>query len=344
MQRQGLGARLLVTGLLVSTTLSVASPSAQATAGATIGSISTGTRPGSEVGSATPTLPTLQFCVTYTTTDQARDYGYEVTDGAGVRPPFGSSYTRQFDFVPPAEWAAGARLTPKTLCNKVTLEPGRTYTVRAWVTSGPFETRGSWALTPAAAPTAASYIHVTAGSGPTATTTPPSDSGSSGSGGGGGGGATVTCPPSAPVRVTVGGSVSCVSLEIYCRANPGWSDTTRGLRCPGATGAPGAGSPAAVCNAVASTPKAGRSALRISGATALARQTVQFEVLNAKRWYVLGSTRIRKSGVAVLSTDSRVINAKKTYRIRATQGSRVVCTGSLTVPVRLNLRGTARLA
>ena len=319
---------------------------AAASASATIGSISTGTRPGAEVGRESATMPTLRYCVTYTTTDQARDFGYEVLDAAGVRPPFGSSFTRQFEFVPGPDFAAGGRLTPKTLCNTVTLEPGRTYTVRAWITSGPFDTRGAWALPPASAPTAATLDHSTASGATTTTTTAPSRPSSSSDSDGT---VTITCPPTSPIRTVANGSPVCVPVDIYCRSNPGWSDASIGVTCPrnpGATGPTfGSGAPASpTCTATITTQRAGSATLRLTTTSALARQRVQVEVFTARAWHVLGTARITRSGVTSVSTNSRVINTKKTYRLRATQGAKVVCTGSLTVPVRLNLRGAAKLA
>lgn len=321
----------------------------RAAATASIGSISAGTRPGAEVGRGSATMPTLRYCVTYTTTDQARDFGYEVLDASGVRPPFGSSFTRQFEFVPGPDWTAGGRLTPKTLCNTVTLEPGRTYTIRAWITSGPFDTRGSWALTPASAPTAATFDHSTASgtattsTTTTATTTPtraPSSGGSDST-------TTVSCPPTSPIRTVVNGSPVCVPVDIFCRSNPGWTDATLGVTCPRnptSTG-PGSGTAAVpVCTATVSTQRSGAVTIRVATTPGLARQRVRVEVFAARAWHVLGTARITKQGIANVSTDSRVINAKKTYLLRTTQGSNVMCAGSLTVPARLNLRGAARLA
>jgi len=315
----------------------------RAAATATIGSISTGTRPGAEVGRDSATMPTLRYCVTYTTTDQARDFGYEVLDASGVRPPFGSSFTRQFEFVPGPDWTAGGRLSPKTLCNTVTLEPGRTYTIRAWITSGPFDTRGSWALTPASAPTAATFHHSTA-SGPTTTTTTAPSRPSSGESDTT---TSVACPPTSPIRTVANGSPVCVPVDIFCRSNPGWTDATLGVTCPRnpASTGPGSGTAAVrVCTATVSTQRSGAVTIRVATTAGLARQRVQVEVFAARAWHVLGTARITKQGIANVSTNSRVINAKKTYRLRATQGSNVMCAGSLTVPARLNLRGAARLA
>lgn len=318
--------------------------SADATATATIGSISTGTRPGAEVGRNVATLPTLRYCVTYTSGDQARDYGYEVLDAAGVRPPFGSAFTRQFEFVPGPDWTAGGRLAPKTLCNTVTLEPGRTYTVRAWITSGPFDTRGSWSLTPASAPTAATFDHSTVSGSTTTTTTAPSRPSSSGESDST---TTVTCPPTSPIRTVVNGSPVCVPVDIFCRSNPGWSDAKLGVTCPRNPVSPGQGSDGSgangmpSCSAVTTPARAGRTSLRLTTTGALARQRVQVEVQSARRWYRLGTARITKSGVAIVSTDSRILNPRNSYRLRATQGSRVVCAGTLTIPTRLNLRGAA---
>lgn len=312
---------------------------ADTSATATIGSISTGSRPGAEVGRDAASLPTLRYCVTYASGDQARDFGYEVLDAAGVRPPFGSSFTRQFEFVPGPDWSAGGRLAPKTLCNTVTLEPGRTYTVRAWITSGPFDTRGSWSLTPASAPTAATFDHSTvSGSTTTTTTTAPSrpSSGESDST------TTVTCPPTSPIRTTVSGSPVCVPVDIFCRSNPGWSDAKLGVTCPRSPISPGQGggtTAVPTCTATASAQRAGTAAIRIVTTAGLARQRVQVEVFSSRTWYRLGTVRITRGGIGSLPTDSRVINARKTYRIRATQDSRIVCAGTLTIPVRLNLRG-----
>ena len=345
-------ARVRGLGLIVSLTslvgaLLVPAPAiADGTATATIGSLSTGTRPGAEVGRDLTTLPTLRYCVTYTSHDQARNFGYEVLDASGVRPPFGSTFTQQLDFVPNPNWSAGERLTPKTLCNTVTLEPGRTYTVRAWITSGPFDTRGSWSLTPGSAPTAATFDHSTVSGSITTTTTtvapsPPPSSAESNST------PTVTCPPTSPIRTVVNGSPVCVPVDIFCRSNPGWSDAKLGVTCPRNPVSPGQGSAGSGvtgipnCSAVTTAARAGRTSLRLTTTAALARQRVQVEVLSARRWYSLGTKRITKVGVAIVSTNSRILNPRNSYRLRATQGSRVLCTGTLTIPVRLNLRGAA---
>lgn len=353
---------------------------AHATTTVTIGSVTTGTRPGSDVGRNTlTTVPTLRYCITYTTTDQAMDYGYEVIDASGVRPPFGSSYSGFFVFVPASDWAAGSKMTPRIVCNTTTLETGKSYTVRAWATSGLLENRGAWAITGPTAPTLASYSHSTAivtttttaagmGSGsnsnpsspgggssssPSTTVSNPSSPGGSSSSSpsttfnpaaqGGG----VSCPASAPVVATISGSTYCVPLETYCASNPGWSDPIRGLSCPTRIAAPGSGltgENVVACNSVISSQRLGRATIIVTTSKILAKSTIQLHVFRSGTWFVLGIGKVTKAGNALVVTESPIINAKRSYKIRAVQMSRIVCEGSLTVPTTMRLRGIPKPA
>lgn len=347
--------------LVATLVLSFASP-AHATTAVTIGSVTTGTRPGSDVGRNTlTTVPTLRYCITYTTTDQAMDYGYEVIDASGVRPPFGSSYSSFFVFVPASDWAAGSKMTPRIVCNTTTLETGKSYTVRAWATSGLLENRGAWAITGPTAPTLASYSHSTAivttttiaagmGSGSNSNPSSPGSGNSSSPSttvNPAAQGAGVSCPASAPVVATIGASTYCVPLETYCASNPGWSDPIRGLSCPTRFAAPGSGltrGNVVACNSVISSQRLGRATIKVTTSKVLAKSTIQLHVFRSGTWFVLGTGKVTKAGNALVVTESPIINAKRSYKIRAVQTSRIVCEGSLTVPTTMRLRGTPKPA
>lgn len=332
----------------------------QAASTAAIGSVTTGTRPGSDVGrNSTATLPTLRYCITYTTTDQAMDYGYEVVDALGARPPFGSAYSSFFVFVPSADWAAGSRMAPRVVCNTTTLESGKSYTVRAWATSGLLDDRGTWAITGPSAPTLASYSYSTAS---VTTTTVLAGSGSSrssnpsASGGGANSAPTTTagsipsgqrggisCPASAPVVAQVGGNTYCVPLDTYCASNPGWSDSSRGLFCPAQVTTPVSNSARGAmptCNSSVSSQREGRATIKVSVNKSLARSSVEMHVFRSGTWFVLGASKVTRAGSALVNTESPIINAKRTYKTRLVQGSRVVCEGLLTVRSTMRLRGT----
>lgn len=329
---------LIISGLWLGT----GPASAQATA--SIGNVSIGTRSGSQVGrDSEATVPTLSYCVTFTTDDQAMDYGYEVIDATGSRPPFGSAFLSAFVFVPDREWSTGSTLPPRTTCTTTTIENGKSYTIRAWVTSGSYDTRGSWAVSGSTAPTAASYSFVPPVSGsttaPTTTSTTLPSSGSGGSSSG--------CPSSLPVRVESGGKTGCVSLEQQCATNPAWSDPARNLRCPSATGStdrPALQGSSKSCSVRISSRRSNRVTLRFT--TPLPRTTAlhRFDVQRLDQWFVLGSAKHSRSGVALVSTTTQIMNERGAYRVRVVRGRRVICEGTLTVRKPLTLRGPARPA
>lgn len=349
---------------LVAATLIISATPVQAASTASIGSVTVGTRPGSDVGrNSTATLPTLRYCITYTTTDQAMDYGYEVIDALGARPPFGSAYSNFFVFVPAADWASGSRMTPRIVCNTTTLEPGKSYTVRAWATSGLLDERGSWAVTGPSAPTLATYSYSTAsvttttvssGSGASRTSNPSSPGGGSsaaptttlgtapdGQRGG------VVCPASAPVAAQVGSNTYCVPLDTYCASNPGWSDSSRGLFCPTRVITPGSRSARAAlftCNSTVSSQQKGRATIKVTVDKSLARSTVEMHAFRSGKWFILGDGKVTRSGNALVNTESPIINVKRSYRIRLVQNSQAVCEGVLTVTSTMRLRGVPRPA
>ena len=360
----GRGSRLVALAACITlgvTVLIASATPAQASSAASIGSVTTGTRPGSDVGrSSTASLPTLRYCITFTTTDQAMDYGYEVIDALGARPPFGSAHSSFFVLVPAADWATGSRMTPRVVCNTTTLETGKSYTVRAWATSGLLDDRGTWAISGPSAPTLASYNYSTVS---VTTTTTPTESGSNRTSNPSSGGSssspttvgsasngqrgTISCPASAPVLTQVGGNTYCVPLDTYCASNPGWSDSSRGLFCPTRVITP-ASNPAGVarytCNSSISSQRDGRATIKVSTDKSLARRTVEMHVFRAGAWFVLGTSKVTRAGSAFVSTESPIINAKRTYKTRLVQGSEAICEGLLTVRSTMRLRGTPKRA
>lgn len=310
----------------------------QASSAATIGSVVIGTRSGAEVGlSSQVSLPTISFCITFTTTDQAMDYGYEVVDALGARPPYGSAFSSAFTFVPTPDWNSGKTLPPRVVCNTTTLERDKSYTVRAWVTSGPYESRGSWALSSSAAPLAATYIYS-----PTNITTTISGSTTVPSSGGSGSGGS-QCPSSLPVRIAVGGASTCISLQQQCASNPNWSDVTKGLKCPGTPASPSETSTTTpACSAVLFTPMKGRVRIRFVSSLTMPSTSVRFDVQRGSRWYSLATGRFSTRRVATVSTSTAAINGPREYRFRAVRARTILCTGSLVVPTRLNLKGAMR--
>lgn len=145
---------------------------ANAASYATIGSVSITSRSGTDFGrDAFPPIPVLNFCVTWTTTDQYMMFEYEVTDDSGSRPPFGNAYQSGSEWMSNVNWEAGYKVPPVTWCSDTGLEYGKTYTINTWVMSGPFDTRGGWGSRGVrSGGVKASYTYTT-GSAPTTTTT-----------------------------------------------------------------------------------------------------------------------------------------------------------------------------
>jgi hypothetical protein len=88
----------------------------------------------------------------------------------------------------------------------------------------------------------------------------------------------------------------------------------------------------------------GLAAVSINAGVANAGKQVQFEIYKAGRWYSLGNTRISASGVAIIQTDSQVLNQRGKFAIRGTQGSRFICEGNIDILRNLRLRGALKLS
>jgi len=128
---------------------------------AVISDISITYRPASNFGQTGPDLETLNYCVTWTTTDEAMAFQYEITDALGQRPPYGNAYQGG------NTWPAGQT---NKWCADTTLEFGKTYTIRVNGTSGPRGSYGTWAGSgPGALLTSYSY---STGASPVTTTVP----------------------------------------------------------------------------------------------------------------------------------------------------------------------------
>lgn len=334
---------LFISLILVVGTMFFDGRSASALNSASIGSIVIGTRAGSTVGlDSQVVLPTLGYCVSYSTDEQAMDFGHEVVDSLGNRPPYGGAFSSAFVFVPQSNWDAGETLPTRTVCNTVTLERGKAYTIRAWVTSGSLETRGTWAISGSSAPTAASYTYVPSDVSTTTTTTSVA---STNSGGSGSGSTNTQCPSSLPIRAQVNGKTTCVSLQQQCSANPTWSDPSRGLSCSSPEG--GITTPTGVgttktCNASISTRRPDRVTLSFVATTSLGGAMARFEVERVGRWFVLGIARPPRSGPMKVVTTTQVLNERGTYRVRITRRGKALCAGLLSVRRAMRLRGVAR--
>lgn len=343
-RRGFLGRRLVVSLIIMLGVIFFDGRSASALNRASIGSVVIGSRAGSTVGlDSQVVLPTLGYCVSYSTDEQAMDFGHEVVDSLGIRPPYGGAFSSAFVFVPQSNWDAGETLPTRTVCNTITLERDKAYTIRAWVTSGSLETRGTWAISGSSAPTAATYTYAPVAVTTTTTTTTAvatTNSGESGSGS-----TNSQCPSSLPIRAEVNGKTTCVSLQQQCSANPSWSDPTRNLSClspeGGITTSTGFGIPK-TCNASISTRKLHRVTLSFVATNSLGGAMARFEVERVGRWFVLGVARPpQKSPIKVVTT-TQVLNDRGTYRVRITRRGEALCEGLLVVRRTMRLRGVAR--
>lgn len=102
--------------------------------------------------------------------------------------------------------------------------------------------------------------------------------------------------------------------------------------------------PSLSCEAEVASVLKGQAAVSINVGEANAGKLAQFEVYKSGKWYILGSARISASGVAIVQTDSQVLNQRGKYAIRATQGSRFICEGNLVLTRNLKLRGALKLS
>jgi hypothetical protein len=171
-------------------------PIAQASSSAVIDSISVTTRPGSDFGK-TDGIPIviLNYCVTWTTDDQAIDFYVEVTDSSGARPPYGNAYQGSNVYVSDVTYAAGGRPWQR-YCMDTGLEYSKTYTIRAYSLSGPLSTRGVWANQSQVVRESYSYTTSAAPAPPTTTTT------------------TTTTPPTTTTSATSPTTTSGLSISI----------------------------------------------------------------------------------------------------------------------------------
>ena len=102
--------------------------------------------------------------------------------------------------------------------------------------------------------------------------------------------------------------------------------------------------PSLSCDAEVASVSKGQAAVSINAGVVNAGKLSQFEVYKAGKWYVLGSARISASGVAIVQTDSRVLNQRGKFAIRATQGSRFICEGNIVLTRNLKLKGSLKLS
>jgi len=74
-----------------------------------------------------------------------------------------------------------------------------------------------------------------------------------------------------------------------------------------------------------------KTKFKIFTGTANAGKLLQFEFYEKGKWSTLGKARVDASGSAVLTVKSSPVRDTGQYPIRATQGSRFICEGDLTV-------------
>ena len=77
------------------------------------------------------------------------------------------------------------------------------------------------------------------------------------------------------------------------------------------------------------------ASFRVSVGASNAGRLLGFEYYEKGRWIVLGQARVDASGAATLSLKSVPISKVGSYPIRATQGSRFICEGDLTISQKL---------
>jgi hypothetical protein len=102
--------------------------------------------------------------------------------------------------------------------------------------------------------------------------------------------------------------------------------------------------PSLSCDGEVASVSRGQAAISVNAGAANAGKVVQFEMYKSGKWYSLGSTRISAGGIAIVQTDTQVLNQRGKYAIRATQGSRFICEGNLTIGRNLKLKGALRLS
>ena len=68
----------------------------------------------------------------------------------------------------------------------------------------------------------------------------------------------------------------------------------------------------------------------VDAGKANAGKMLKFEVFKVGKWSALGSARVTKAGATALSAKTSLIGKSGKLPIRATQGSRFVCEGTLT--------------
>ena len=331
--------RLSLALLVSALVLQVPKP-AEATTNVSIGNVTLGTKTGSQLGrDPLTTYTSLNYCVTFKTDSQAMDYGFEVIDSNGVRPPFGSAFSSFFLFVPDPDWNSGSTLGPRTVCNSTTLENNKSYTIRAWLTSGTYATRGTWVLPPTSAPTAASYEYTpktsttsTTSSVPkTNTTNPNADSGE----------ISGECPTEFPVRVEANGQYNCLSVDQYCATDQKSAGSQQNIQCQKKSEISNPANSSLTkrqCTAVLISRRGGVAKIQVeSEARKIMRS--RFDVLLQCTWFVMGSATLTQKCLAIFTTSTPVINAPGAYTIRAVSKGRIQCEGVLNLRRRLTLRG-----
>ncbi|MFM1761526.1 MAG: hypothetical protein RL478_1136 [Actinomycetota bacterium] len=323
--------------LLVSAPVFLAAKPTEAATNVSIGNVTLGTKSGSQIGrDPLTTYPTLTYCITYTTDNQAMDYGFEVIDSTGTRPPFGSAFSSFFIFVPDPYWNSGSTLGPQTKCNSTTLENNKGYTIRAWLSSGSYATRGTWALPPSSAPTAASYAYtpnISTTSDPPNTTArnPSSDTDE----------ISEECPTEFPLRIETNGEYSCLNKDQNCGTVQSITGSQPSIQCQKTTEVT---SPAKLpstnpsCTAIITSRRGGKATFRLTSNLGKAKK-VRFDVQRQGTWFVMGSATFTRKGAVIFTTRTPVINDPGTYIIRVVNNSRVMCEGVLNIRMRLSLRG-----
>ncbi|MFM8855608.1 MAG: hypothetical protein ACKOI2_00070 [Actinomycetota bacterium] len=325
--------------LLVSTLVLQVPKPAEATTNVSIGNVTLGTKSGSQLGrDPLTTYPILNYCVTFKTDSQAMDYGFEVIDSNGVRPPFGSAFSSLFLFVPDPDWNSGSTLGPRTVCNSTTLENNKSYTIRAWLSSGSYATRGTWALPPSSTPTSASYVYTPTNLTPTTIpTTSPTNSSSDPNE------LTKECPPAFPISIESNGQVRCLTKDQYCTSDQNGLDAQPNIQCDEASVATSPSIASLLrpkCTATLISRQGGRASIQLSS-NELKNTKNRFDVQRIGTWFIMGSTTFTPRGIAVLSTRSSVINTPGSYTIRAVSKGKTTCEGVLILRKKLALRGPA---
>jgi len=319
--------RLSLALLVSALVLQVPKP-AEATTNVSIGNVTLGTKSGSQLGrDPLATYPSLSYCVTFKTDSQAMDYGFEVIDSNGVRPPFGSAFSSFFLFVPDPDWNKGSTLGPRTVCNSTTLENNKSYTIRA-VNKGQVLCEGILNLrTYEYTPKSATSSSVPA----TNTTTPNADSGE----------ISGECPTEFPVRVEANGQYSCLSVDQYCATDQKGSASQQKTQCQkgSETSTPTSSSQTKpLCTANIISRRGGKAKIQFSSEAGKSKKS-RLDVQRQGTWFVMGSVTFTQKGLAIFTTSTPVINEPGAYTIRAVNKGQVLCEGILNLRRRLTLRG-----